>query len=287
MLTSENKTQTAAQAQASRQPTQGGGQHPAAVQITDHRPQAGLLRKLQTVVDHSPRVQQLVQLKERMNPQPVQSLEDKTGLPEQLKSGVEALSGMSMDHVRVHYNSPQPAQLNAHAYAQGSDIHVAPGEERHLPHEAWHVVQQAQGRVKPTLQMKQGVSVNDDAGLEREADVMGERALQSTGNRQDQTQAPPLHVAADASPVQRAERAATVEWGITHIVALADGSLFGGDNALDNELQPAEGGQLKKATGCLWMTPPSRSQDAVPIKKTAAIERKVKPETRYMSGYGY
>jgi hypothetical protein len=105
------------------------------------------------------------------------------GLPGQLKSGVEALSGMSMDHVRVHYNSPQPAQLNAHAYAQGSDIHVGPGQERHLPHEAWHVVQQAQGRVKPTMQMHSGVPVNDDAGLEREADRMGARAMQMAGRK--------------------------------------------------------------------------------------------------------
>ena len=101
-----------------------------------------------------------------------------TGLPNQLKSGIESLSGMSMDGVQVHYNSDKPAQLNAHAYAQGADIHVAPGQEQHLPHEAWHVVQQAQGRVQPTTQM-QGASVNDDAGLETEADVMGAKALQS------------------------------------------------------------------------------------------------------------
>jgi hypothetical protein len=60
-----------------------------------------------------------------------------TGLPNQLKSGIESLSGMSLDNVKVHYNSSKPAQLNAHAYAQGSDIHVAPGQEQHLPHEAW------------------------------------------------------------------------------------------------------------------------------------------------------
>lgn len=99
-----------------------------------------------------------------------------TGLPDRLKSGVESLSGMSMDHVRVHYNSAKPAQLQAHAYAQGRDIHLAPGQERHLPHEAWHIVQQAQGRVRPTLQMKGGIAVNDDAGLEREADLMGAQA---------------------------------------------------------------------------------------------------------------
>jgi len=103
-----------------------------------------------------------------------------TGLPDNLKSGIENLSGMSMDHVKVHYNSSQPAQLNALAYAQGSDIHVASGQEKHLPHEAWHVVQQAQGRVKPTMQMKGGgVPVNDDVALEAEADVMGAKALSS------------------------------------------------------------------------------------------------------------
>lgn len=100
-----------------------------------------------------------------------------SGLPAKLKSGVESLSGMSLDGVNVHYNSSQPAQLNALAYAQGTDIHLAPGQEAHLPHEAWHVVQQAQGRVEPTLQMREGVSINDDAGLEHEADVMGEKAL--------------------------------------------------------------------------------------------------------------
>ncbi len=106
-----------------------------------------------------------------------------TGLPDNLKSGIENLSGYSMDDVKVHFNSSKPAQLNAHAYAQGTSIHVAPGQEKHLPHEAWHVVQQKQGRVKPTMQLKQGVPVNDDAGLEREADVMGERALKNEDSK--------------------------------------------------------------------------------------------------------
>jgi hypothetical protein len=101
---------------------------------------------------------------------------NQTGMPDALKSGVEALSGMDLSDVRVHANSSQPQQLAAHAYAQGSDIHVAPGQEQHLPHEAWHVVQQRQGRVQPTTQMA-GVSVNDDQSLEAEADAMGARAL--------------------------------------------------------------------------------------------------------------
>jgi uncharacterized protein DUF4157 len=100
----------------------------------------------------------------------------RTGLPDRLKSGVEALSGIALDDVRVHYNSAGPAELQALAYTQGTDIHVAPGQERHLPHEAWHVVQQKQGRVKPTLQTKGGIGVNTDNALEREADVMGDMA---------------------------------------------------------------------------------------------------------------
>lgn len=110
--------------------------------------------------------------------QPFQLKENNTGLPDNLKSGVENLSGISMDDVNVHYNSSEPAQLQAHAYAQGTDIHIAPGQERHLPHEAWHVVQQKQGRVEATMQMKAGVPVNDDAGLEEEADRMGDEAMQ-------------------------------------------------------------------------------------------------------------
>jgi hypothetical protein len=100
---------------------------------------------------------------------------NETGLPDALKSGIESLSSMDISQVRVHRNSDKPAQLNALAYAQGDDIHLAPGQEQHLPHEAWHVVQQRQGRVRPTLQM-QGVDINDAPDLEAEADTMGGKA---------------------------------------------------------------------------------------------------------------
>ena len=112
---------------------------------------------------------------------PIQKKANDTGLPDNLKAGVEQMSGYSMNDVKVHYNSARPAQLHAHAYAQGTDIHLAQGQEKHLPHEAWHVVQQKQGRVKPTLQMK-GTAINDDGGLEHEADVMGANALQMRAN---------------------------------------------------------------------------------------------------------
>lgn len=103
---------------------------------------------------------------------------NKTGMPDALKAGIESLSGYSLDDVRVHYNSPKPAQLQALAYTQGADIYVAPGQEEHLPHEAWHTVQQMQGRVKPTIQIK-GSQISDDEGLEREADMMGAEVLEN------------------------------------------------------------------------------------------------------------
>lgn len=105
----------------------------------------------------------------------VQKKPNNTGLPDNLKAGVEDLSGFSLDDVKVHYNSSQPATVQALAYTQGTDIHVAPGQEQHLPHEAWHVAQQMAGRVEPTTEVG-GMPVNDNVSLEQEADVMGARA---------------------------------------------------------------------------------------------------------------
>ncbi|MFN8747101.1 MAG: DUF4157 domain-containing protein [Pseudanabaena sp.] len=110
-----------------------------------------------------------------------ESRPNETGLPNELKAGVENLSGYSLDDVRVHYNSPKPAQLQALAYAKGTEINIAPGKEDNLPHEAWHVVQQMQGRVTPTKHHS-GVEINDDLKLETEADVMGEKAKAFKGN---------------------------------------------------------------------------------------------------------
>jgi hypothetical protein len=126
--------------------------------------------------DDELQVTQVPSSRSRFQPEPLERRND-IGLPHDLKSGIESLSGVSLDDVNVHYNSHRPAELDALAYAQGTDIHVAPGQERHLPHEAWHVVQQAQGRVQATTQLQGGVAINDDEALEREADAMGATAM--------------------------------------------------------------------------------------------------------------
>ncbi len=104
---------------------------------------------------------------------------NRTGLPDALKRGIEHLSGVNLDRVRVHYRSSRPARYGAAAYALGGEIHLAPGQDRHLPHEAWHVAQQALGRVAPTLQWKDGPPGNESSELEREADRMGGLALRA------------------------------------------------------------------------------------------------------------
>lgn len=145
---------------------------------------------------------------------PIQKKANNTGLPDNLKSGMESLGGYDMSDVKVHYNSAQPAQLQALAYAQGSDIYVGPGQEKHLPHEAWHVVQQKQGRVQANMQMKGNVPVNDDKGLEQEADVMGAKIANTKpdsiiqGKELDNSQSHNSDVTsgADGSIVQRVIR---------------------------------------------------------------------------------
>ena len=144
-------------------------------------------KKLQKKVSSEPKASNSQQLNNNPSHTIAQKKENssvnKTGMPDNVKAGIENLSGHSLDDVKVHYNSSKPAQLHAHAYTQGTDIHVGPGQEKHLPHEAWHVVQKKQGRVRPTTQMK-GTHVNDDHSLEKEADVMGAKAVQMKSSMQ-------------------------------------------------------------------------------------------------------
>lgn len=112
--------------------------------------------------------------------------ENKTGLPDAIKSGIESLSGVDISDVRVHYNSAKPAQLNAHAYAQGVNVHLSPDVSNphdaqsatQLAHELWHVVQQKQGRLKPG---PCGGLVTNDAALESEADAMANKVVANLG----------------------------------------------------------------------------------------------------------
>lgn len=120
------------------------------------------------------------------NVQKKENKADATGIPAYTKSLFESSSGFSFDDVRVHYNSDRPARLNALAYTQGSQVYIAPGQERHLNHELGHVVQQKQGRVHADKNIA-GFPVNTSEALESEADNLGKTAIQrkiAVGSRQ-------------------------------------------------------------------------------------------------------
>ncbi len=94
---------------------------------------------------------------------------NKTGIPTPLKEKYEAMSGLSFDDVKVHYNSSSPSRMYAHAYTCGNNVYLAPGQEKHLGHELGHVVQQKQGLVRPDTYIN-GMPMNTDLRLESQAD---------------------------------------------------------------------------------------------------------------------
>ena len=102
-----------------------------------------------------------------------------TGIPTQMKLDFEQRSGLSFDDVRVHYNSDKPRKIGALAYTQGTQVHIGPGQERHLRHELGHVVQQKQGIVRPDRESTLGTPINTDPLLERQADLWGDGILTS------------------------------------------------------------------------------------------------------------
>lgn len=183
------------------------------------------------------------------------SNENNTGLPNELKTGVEKLSGKSMDDVKVHYNSDSPSKLGAHAYAQGTDIHLGKGQEKHLPHEAWHVVQQKEGRVKPSVQKKKKIGPEDESALENEADSMGGKAIKESNSSSDvEFSNKPIQKKLDEQEEDKQEE---------------------GEVEQENQEQTAQETTTAEET-------PSNTEDESEKESSASIE--IKPETLVLSG---
>lgn len=125
---------------------------------------------------------------------------DLTGIPVQVQENFENYSGLSFDDVRVHYNSDKPAQLQSLAYTQGSEVHIAPGQEKHLKHELGHVVQQKQGLVSPTSEIN-GQRINESPVLERGADLIASETA-AYGDNASRTESPPKNAGANTPVFQ-------------------------------------------------------------------------------------
>jgi hypothetical protein len=108
--------------------------------------------------------------------------ENRTGLPDEVKTNMENTINADFSQVRVHPDSSKATEVGALAYTQGSDVHFAPGQfkpqsssgRQLIGHELTHVVQQGQGRVKPTGEVA-GLPVNDSPVLENEADEIAKK----------------------------------------------------------------------------------------------------------------
>jgi hypothetical protein len=133
-----------------------------------------------------------------------------TGLPEQVQTKMESAFNTSFSDVKIHTNSSKASDIGAQAFTQGNNVHFAQAKfnpssqsgQELIGHELSHVVQQREGRVKPTTQMK-GVAINNDSSLEREADVQGTKAArgEAVQRKTNNIQSSPTHIA-QAKPVQ-------------------------------------------------------------------------------------
>jgi len=119
----------------------------------------------------------------------------------QLKQNLEQQYGFSLADTKVIQNSSEPAQFKAHAFARGNEVHLGPGQEKHLGHELAHVVQQKQGKVKSTT-VENGSPVNDDPHLEREADMMASDAMQLKTGSQNVAKSPLQKMASSSQVFQ-------------------------------------------------------------------------------------
>lgn len=109
-------------------------------------------------------------------------------MPEAVQAKMESAFGQDFSDVSIHTNSQASKSAGALAHTQGSEVHFAPGQfnpesqsgQELLGHELTHVVQQRQGRVQPTGSTPDGMPLNDNKGLESEADQMGKAAAAGT-----------------------------------------------------------------------------------------------------------
>jgi hypothetical protein len=117
--TQENKSQAVSAVDSQMQ---SGGE--STFQFVNNRPESIQMQQLQELANNSAQISSIAQLQAMadnftIQEPPIQRQENKTGLPDNLKSGMENLTGHSLNDVKVHRNSDKPAQLQAHAYAQG------------------------------------------------------------------------------------------------------------------------------------------------------------------------
>ncbi|MCU0350633.1 MAG: DUF4157 domain-containing protein [Flavobacterium sp.] len=104
-------------------------------------------------------------------------------MPEEVQAKMENSFGEDFSNVAIHDNSTKADDMGAKAFAQGKDVHFAPGEfqpnskegQELIGHELTHVVQQKEGKVHGG-EVHGKDMVNQNPALEKEADDAGKLA---------------------------------------------------------------------------------------------------------------
>lgn len=117
------------------------------------------------------------------NPTTVQGKKNEN-LPSDLQTNMENSLGHDFSNVNIQKDSQEAADMHARAFTKGDSVHFAPGEfdphseqgKNLIGHEFTHVAQQRSGAVQPTRVMGKGLQLNDNQGLEHEADHFGRKA---------------------------------------------------------------------------------------------------------------
>lgn len=145
--------------------------------------------ELQLKVENTQEEEEELQLKDReeedekvqMKSAPIQTKKD-AKMPEHVQNKMETAFGTDFSNVKINVGQEAPS-IGALAFTKGENIYFAPGQynpdtpdgQKLLGHELTHVVQQRKGKVEANTQIN-GLPVNNELHLEREADQMGEKA---------------------------------------------------------------------------------------------------------------
>ncbi|MEM7102180.1 MAG: DUF4157 domain-containing protein [Bacteroidota bacterium] len=112
---------------------------------------------------------------------------NKTGMPDGVKSKMETAFQSDFSNVKMIPNSNKAFDIGAQAFAQGNEVHFAPGKfnpnthegQELIGHELAHINQQQEGRVQANSQLK-GQPFNDQSNLEKEAEQSGKKAASAS-----------------------------------------------------------------------------------------------------------
>ncbi|WP_176220714.1 DUF4157 domain-containing protein [Cohnella massiliensis] len=155
---------------------------------------------------------------DRSEAAPKQRLADPNRLPLEVQAKMEMAMDADFSDVTIHPNSASAAQVGALAYAQGTDIHFAPGQydpfsrkgQQMIGHELAHVVQQKAGRVAPTGRTASGALLNESPHLEKEADALGAKAADTSIPASSAIQR--MVDRTGAPPTARGSRGMLIQW---------------------------------------------------------------------------